>query len=141
MCFRIGSENDDFIFDGTKLPNSYEEKIPSVIIDNELKFDLHIRSMCEKVAQKLGVLNRISSLLDPGKKRLFYAAEIFYAAIKCHFSYCLLIWILNSRRSNNSINRIHKRSVKTVYNDTISIFQELLQYNRSVVFTIRIFKL
>ena len=58
MCFRIGSENDDFIFDGTKLPNRYEEKISSVIIENDFKFDLHIGSMCERVAQKLGVLNR-----------------------------------------------------------------------------------
>ena len=30
MCFGIGSENDDFIFDGIKLPNSCEEKILSV---------------------------------------------------------------------------------------------------------------
>ena len=48
MCFRIDSENDDFIFDGMKLPNSCEEKISSVIGDNELKFDLRSRSICEK---------------------------------------------------------------------------------------------
>ena len=59
MCFRIVSENDEFIFDGIKLPNSCEEKILCVIIDNELKFDPHIRSMCKKAAQQLGVLNRI----------------------------------------------------------------------------------
>ena len=39
-----------------------------VIADNELKFDPHIGSMCKKSAQKLGLLNRISSLLDPVKK-------------------------------------------------------------------------
>ena len=27
MCFGVGSENDDFLFDGIKLPNSSEEKI------------------------------------------------------------------------------------------------------------------
>ena len=37
MCFGTSSENDDFILDGIKLPNSCEEKILSVIIDNELK--------------------------------------------------------------------------------------------------------
>ena len=65
MCFGIVSENDDFIFDEINLPNSCEEKILRVIIDNELKFDPHIR----KAPQKLGVLNRISSLLDPVKKK------------------------------------------------------------------------
>ena len=52
MCFGTSSENDDFILDGIKLPNSCEEKILSVIIDNELKFDPHIRNMCKKAAQK-----------------------------------------------------------------------------------------
>ena len=32
----------------------------------------------------------------------------------------------------NLINRIHKRSLRTVYNDTSSTFQELLLRNRSV---------
>ena len=127
MCFGIGSENDDFVFDGIKLPNSCEEKILGVITDNELKFDPHIRYMCKKAAQKLGVLNRISSLLDPEKKKL-----LFNAVIKSHFSYCPLIWMFSSRRSNNLINRIHERSLRTVY-DTSSTFQELLLRNRSVI--------
>ena len=70
MCFGIGSENDDFIFEGIKLPNSCEETTLDVIIDNEVKFDLHMRSMCKNTAQKLGVLNRISALLGPEKKKL-----------------------------------------------------------------------
>ena len=35
-----------------KLPNSCEEKILGIIIDNELKFDPHIRNMCKKAVQK-----------------------------------------------------------------------------------------
>ena len=69
MCLGVVSENDDFIFGGIKLPNSCEKKMLVVIIDNELKFDRRIRSMCKKAAQKLGVLNRISSLLDTEKKK------------------------------------------------------------------------
>ena len=58
MCLGIVSENDDIIFEGRKLSDSSKEKILGVIIDNDLKLDPHIRSMCEKAAQKLGVLNR-----------------------------------------------------------------------------------
>ena len=86
MCFGIRSENDDFIFDGIKLRNSCEEKILGVIIDNDLKYDPHIRSMCKKAAQKLRVLNIIYSLLDPEQKKL-----VFNAVIKSHFSSCPLI--------------------------------------------------
>ena len=38
----------------------------------------------------------------------------------------------SSRGSNNLINRIRKSSLRTVYNDTSSTFQELLKCNRSV---------
>ena len=135
MCFGTSSENDDFIFDGIKLPNSCEEKILGVIIDDDLKFDPHIRSMCKKAAQKLEVLNRISSSLDPEKKL------VFNAVIKSHFSYCPLILMFSSRRSNNLINRIHERSPRTVYNNARSTFQELLQRNKVPVLTRRISKL
>ena len=127
ICFGTSSENDDFILDGIKLPNSCKEKILGVIIDNELKFDPYIGSMCKKAAQKLGVLNRIFSLLEPDKKRL-----VFNAVIKSHFNYCPLMWMFSSRKSDNLINRIHERSLRTVYNDTSSTFQELLKRNRSV---------
>ena len=83
--------------------------------------------MCKKAAQKLGVLNRISSLLDPEKKRL-----VFNAVIKSHLNYCPLIKMFSSRKSNNLINRTHERSLRTVYSDTSSTFQEILQRNRSV---------
>ena len=62
--------------------------------------------MGKKAAEKLGVLNRISSLLDHKKNKL-----LFNAVIKSHFSYCPLIWMFSSRRSNNLINRIHERSL------------------------------
>ena len=85
MCFGVGSENDDFIFIGIKLLNSCMEKILGVIIDHEFKFNAHIRSMCKKVAQKLGVLNIISSLLDPEKKKL-----VSNSVIKFDFN-CLVL--------------------------------------------------
>ena len=40
--------------------------------------------------------------------------------------------MFSSRRSNNLLNRIHERSLRTVYKDTSSTFQELLHRNRSV---------
>ena len=136
MCFGIGSENDDFIFNGTKLPDSCEEKILGVIIDNELNFDPHSRSMCKIAAQKLGVLNRISSLLGPEKKKL-----VFNAAIKSHSSYCKLIWMFSSRRSNNLVNRIQERSLKQFLMIQVAQFKNFCNVIEASVFTIRIFKL
>ena len=38
------------------------------IIHNELKFEPHIRNMCKKASQKLGVLNKLTSFLNFEKK-------------------------------------------------------------------------
>ena len=83
--------------------------------------------MRKKAAQKLGVLNRISLLLNPEMKNL-----VLNAVIKSHFSCCPLIWMFSSRRSNNFISWIHERSLSAAHIDTRSAFQELLQRNRSV---------
>ena len=90
ICFGIGIENDDFIFDETKKPNSSKKKILGAIIDKNLRL-IHILCMCKKATQILVVLNRISSLLDPEKKKL-----VFHAVIKSHFSYCPLIRMFSS---------------------------------------------
>ena len=45
MCFRIGSENNDFIFDGVKLPNSCEAQIMSSNL-------IHILELCVKKQRK-----------------------------------------------------------------------------------------
>ena len=42
------------------------------MIDTELKFKTHTRNMCKKAAQKLGVLNGISSFLDREIKKLVF---------------------------------------------------------------------
>ena len=62
------------------------------------------------VNEKLGVINRISSFLDPEKKKIVFDV---------HYYGSLLIWIylkmclkmLNSRKPNNLVNRIHRRSL------------------------------
>ena len=67
-------------FDGIKSPSSCEGKTLGVINNNELTFDPHIRSMCKKAAQKLGVRNRISLLLGSEKDKL-----VFNVVIKSYF--------------------------------------------------------
>ena len=116
MCFGFGSKNDGFKFDRIKLLGNWEEKTLDVIIDNELKFDPHIRSMCKETGQKLRLLKTIFLLLDPEKKKL-----VFNALVKSYYSYHPLVWIV-----------IHERSQGTEYNDTNNTLQEFLQRNRSV---------
>lgn len=76
MYFGNRSQDDDFTFNRTKLKNGFEENILIIITDNQLVFKPHIRNIClKKTAQKLGVLNRLSSFLDPKQKGLVFKAD------------------------------------------------------------------
>ena len=52
--------------------------------------------------------------------------------IKSQFSYCPLIWMFSSRKSNNLINRIHERSIRIVNSDNESNFENLLEKNKEI---------
>ena len=52
--------------------------------------------------------------------------------IKYQFSYCPLIWVFSSRKSNNLINRIHERSIRIISSDNASNFENLLEKNKEI---------
>ena len=49
------------------------------------------------------------------------------------FSYCPLVWMCHSRTLNNKINNLHERTLRLVYDDRQSTFEELLNIDKSVV--------
>ena len=51
--------------------------------------------------------------------------------ILSQFGYCPLIWMFHSRGLNNRINRIHERSLRIIYQDHKSSFEDLLSTDES----------
>ena len=47
------------------------------------------------------------------------------------FNYCHLIWMCHSRTSNNKINRIQERALRTISIDCKSNFKELPERDHS----------
>ena len=103
------------------LETSELETISGIQIGNKLNIENHIKSICSKASQRLGVLQRFSNLLDAQKKNL-----LFNCIIKSHFSYCPLVWMFCSRRSNSLVNNVHERTLRIVYDDHNSSYSELL---------------
>ena len=53
------------------------------------------------------------------------------AFIESQFNYCPLIWMFDGRGVNNKINHLHERSLRIVYKDNISSFEDLLKKDSS----------
>ena len=114
------------------IQNSESEKLLGIKIDNNLSFNEHVTELCTKASQKLHALERVSCFMTCHHKR-----TIMRAFINSQFGYCPLVWIFCSRNLNNRINRIHERALRTVYSDSISTFEELLNRDKSVTIHIR----
>ena len=90
-------------------------------LPNSLKCDTHINNICTKTNQKLSVLCRIGNILNLQQRR------IFKSFFESEFKYCPLIWMFCSRKANDKINKLHERALRSVYQDDISNFEELLK--------------
>ena len=94
--FVLGNRSSSDTINGTKLASSSYEKLLSNLIDRDLSFDKHIKTLYRKAGQKLNALARISNYFTHDQKRL-----LLNSIIKSQFSYCPLIWMFCSRPLNN----------------------------------------
>ena len=72
-----------------------------------------------------------------GLQILFLKKEIlFKGMIRSQFSYCPLIWMFTSEKSNSLINKLHERSLRTVSGDNQlavdSSFKSLLSKSKEI---------
>ena len=120
-------EDKSIEIDGHKISNSNCEKLLGVIIDSQLKFNVHLEALIKKANQKVHVLARITPYMSIPKRKL-----LMNSFFMSQFNYCPLVWMCHSRKLNNKINRLHERCLRIVYNDKTSSFEELLSKDGSV---------
>ena len=108
---------------------SQYEKLLGMIVDKNLSFETHLKTLCKKVNQKVSALARIAGILPFQKRHI-----LLKTFIESQFSYCPLVWMFCSSTMNNKINRIHERALRIVYRDYELSFQELLKKDNSLTF-------
>ena len=82
--------------DQIEIKGSEKENLLGVLIDKRLTFEPHVKRLCNKVSQKLNALARVSHYINFEQRRM-----IMKAFITSQFSYCPLVWMFHSRKSNN----------------------------------------
>ena len=111
----------------TTIKNSKSQKLLGVVLDNKLKFYIHVGNICQKANRKLNALARLTNYMELPKRRL-----LLNAFFKDEFNYCPVVWMFHSRSLNNKINRLHGRCLRIIYNDKHSNFDVLLEKDNSV---------
>ena len=102
--------------------NIYSKKTINFIgreLDNELKFDKHISSLCAKAASQLNALYRIKSYLTFETKTILVNSFIY-----SNFNYCPLVWHIAPANSVRMIEKIQERLLRFQFDDFSSTYEE-----------------
>ena len=101
-------------------------KLLGITLNNKLKFDKHVFNICAKDNKKVSTLRRVAKFL-PFQKRPI----LLKALTQSKFKYCPLVWMFHRRQINDKVNKLHKKALRIVYNDTITSFEELLVQDKT----------
>ena len=104
----------------TMVTESVEEKLLGVILDKTLDVKSHVNAICKKAGQNLQALARISSYMNVEKLRI-----MMNTLIMSQFSYCTLMWMFHDMSVHGKINKIHERTLRIVYKDSIPSFEDI----------------
>ena len=122
-CLIINKDiaNESIELGNKTLQAEIEQKRLGIIIDKDLNFQSHTKSIIKAANQKLRVLISVTpSMTDFNKK------VIFNPFIKGQFNYCPLLWMFSTWTVNHKINRLHKRGLRALLNDETSTFNDML---------------
>ena len=111
-------------------------KLLGTTVDDELKFEKHVKALCQQVCKKLSASSRVAPYLDEKKMKILY-----HTFILSNFNYCPLIWMFCDKTQNKVIDRVHKRALRILFNDYTSRFEELLQKIGSESVHVNIYKI
>ena len=78
--------------------NSLCEKQLGITFDCQLKFNSHIKDICQKTSLKLHVLARLAPYVGTTKKRI-----LMMAFFKSQYDYCTLVWMWCNRFLNEQV--------------------------------------
>ena len=123
---KIYNNKITFAIENKQIKCKTEVKLLGITIDEKLTFTKHIANICSLANNRLRALTRIRRYLS--KEQTKYLSEAYIISA---FKYCPLIWMFCNKTSNNQINKIHKRSLRLVYEMQDANFEDLLLKDNS----------
>ena len=124
-----------FNLNGIILNVKQSVELLGIEIDNKLTFTStfeHIEQLCKKARSKIYALKRLRSFIS--EERAVLLANTF---ILSQFNYSPLIWMFCSKTLNTKINRVHERTLRTIYKNYESNFNTLLHKSKGVTIHVR----
>jgi len=122
MFLGVKSKKDLFIsFENSKILATDSVELLGVTLDNKLSFSTHIKNLCKTANNKLAAIIRLRKYLSIKQTKLLINSYVL-----SYFSYCPILWMFCFKKDMEIINRLHKRALRTIYDDFTLDREQLL---------------
>lgn len=95
--------------DGENIECVHNIKYLGIIIDDQLKFDIHTDYICKKSSAKVGLLNRIKHKINLENRICIYKT-----IVAPHFEYCSTILFLLNETQTKRLQKIQNKAMRAV---------------------------
>ena len=123
---KIDNSKITFAIENKQIKCKRDVKLLGITIDEKPTFTRHSANICSLANNRLRALTRIRRFLSTEQTKYLSEAYIMSA-----FKYCPLIWMFCNKTSNNQINKIHKCTLRLVYEMEDANFEDLLLKDNS----------
>jgi len=120
-------------FDGITISNVSELKLLGVTFDGALTYRQQVRALATRANQRLGLLQRASSILDNAGR-----ARVYKAFVRPVMEYCSLAWMGAAPTQLRRLDRIQGRALRMIGD---GCWLESLQHRRNVAACTFLYKL
>ena len=93
----------------SKIDQVKEHRVLGIVLDQELKWEAHIRSLCKKLARNLYLLSKLSLYASKEALLIFYHAHII-----SHINYASSIWDGAAEVHLKKVDSLHRRAAKII---------------------------
>ena len=90
-------------------------------LDNKLKFNAYIDTVCKDACRKLNAVIRIAKYLNKDQKKMMIIASLY-----SHFNHCLLIRMFLSNALNDRIEKLHKLALRIIESNFTATYENLV---------------
>ena len=106
--------------DNQKLEPTANLRILGVNINDQLSFTEHIREICKKVSNKIGVRARLRNLISSKTK-----LQLYRTAILPHLTYCQTVWHFCKQSERRKLERLQERTLRIIYKCRTDTYEDL----------------
>ena len=107
-----GQAAHKLFIDNKEIKTTNSIKLLGISIDDQLRFNEHISTLCSKAAVQLNALSRLQKYMGKLEKE-----ALIKSFILSKFNYCPLVWHFGSCESIRKIEKIQKRWLGIILND------------------------